>query len=368
MSMHSPKVLACAASVLLACTATFAGNVVVPSYEQLSKTDFAELKATLEKAGWPALHVQVLLGAEIQQRLNPPEIAKASDFRPFEYWRTGPDAEPLSHLNTPERLSARKTREESARRQFEALFPETEPEEQTLLRTWDEQRKWGKLSAEKRNALSAVFAQMNSARDAFLQTRGGMLIPEEHRQLWKITEDARSELAKILSPDELLDFDLRNSSTANRMRSELDNFQPTREEFLAIFKLRLPLELNFAHKFLGQIPEVDRARADAEAATEKAIAKLLGDTRYAEYKISLEPACQTLQFDGRFARTNAVTVRQLYRALLKAQTEYKNAENLSDGERRAAQAQIKSDLFKKFRAVFDEEGTRRYLQEQNLWP
>lgn len=345
-----------------------AADAVIPPYQELAALDFPSLKVALEKAGWPSAHVQAFLNAEIQHRIDPPRKITPADFRPFQFWRTGPDAEPLAQLNTPELRTERARREEAIRVQFDSLFPPADQDPDKLLLAWDCQRKWGSLPEAKRLAVTSLLSKAEKERDTLMHRCGGILSATEHRQLWKLAEGTRSELAHLLTPEELLDYDLRNSSTANRMRSELDNFQPTHDEFLALFKLRHPLELQFEHKAPGLDLEVDRQRAETETNIEKAIARLLGPTRYDDYKLSLQPACQTLQFDGRFAHADAASVRNLYRSFLAAQASIQSLDSLPEKEKQTALAKIKEGLHHDFRLVFDEEGTRRYLQEQGLWP
>lgn len=338
------------------------------AYDSLTRLDFPALKLELERAGWPATHVQAFLNAEIQRRLNPPEELTAADFRPFEFWRTGPDAEPLAHLNTPDRQAGRARREEAARVQFDALFPPSEQSADKLLLAWEDRRRWGDLPEEKRRAVTDLLSRAEKERDELLASRGGMLTPDEHRRLWELAGQTRAELARLLTPEELLDYDLKNSATANRMRAELDNFQPTRDEFLGIFRLRHDLELNFDQGFPSPDPDLERQRAEAVTAADEAIARLLGPERYDDYRLSLEPACQTLQFDGRFARSDAATVRRLYRTLLATRTGLRETEGLPEAEKAARATELKQGLHEQFRLVLDEEGTRRYLQEQELWP
>ena len=338
------------------------------SFEALARLDFPALKQELERAGWPAVHVQAFLNAEIQRRICPPDAPKPEDFRPFEFWRTGPDAEPLAHLNTPERQAARARREEEARLRFDSLFPPSEQSADKLMLAWEEQRRWGAVPEEKRPAVAAILTNAEKRRSELWNSRGGMLTEEERAQAREFSERARAELAKLLTPEELLDYDLRNSATANRMRAELDNFQPTRDEFLAIFRLRHGLELAFDHEAPGHDEEVERRRAGFAAAVDQAIAKLLGPERYDDYRLSLQPACQTLQFDGRFARSDATTVRRLYRSLLAARAGLRDVERQPEVERSVRAAELKRGLYEQFRLVLDEEGARRYLQEQELWP
>ena len=361
----------CCAFIASSCTFALArdsaaNDIAITPYDRLASMDFAALKAALEKAGWPASHVQAVVILEIQRRLNPIEPPKAADFAPFVFWHTGPDAEPLAPLNTPERRAERSRRAGAARDQIEALVPSEEPGDQKLLRAWEAQRQWGDLPAAKRTAVTELLSRAEKERDAYLQAHRDVLTPEDDRVLDRLAKQARAELGKILNPDELLDYDLRNSETAARMRSELDAFQPTREEFLAIFGLRHPLELEFAHLAPGHNPDLDRRRTAAEAEVDQALVKLLGPERYDDYRISLEPACQMLRFDGRTAHASAASVRQLYRKLIAAQAALHGVESFSEARRKPVETKIKTELYHDFAAVLGESGARHYLEEQSI--
>ncbi len=345
-------------------TATTTDSLAFP---RLAATDLHSLKTLLEKAGWPDSHVRAVLNVEVQRRLNPDPVLRPEDLKPFHFWHTGPDAMPVATINTPDERKARAAREQLAAAKYEELFPHVETET-GLLDRWEEQRRWGDLSAEKRAAVSALLDRAAKTRDDFLESRGRMLTRTEWETLWSANRDTRRQLAALLTPAELLDYDLRNSNTAAQMRNELDAFAPTRDEFLALFHARHPLELDFEDKPAGLDSAIDAARADAEKATQEKIAAALGDARFDDYRLSLDPACQTLRFDGRYARTDAATVRRLYRSFLKTKAALGNLDTLPASERDSAASALKAALFREFRTVLDEEGTRRYLQEQSLWP
>lgn len=336
-------------------------------FTQLSSLDLPALKSALEKAGWPKSHVQALLNIEIQRRFKTDFTPTFEDMRTFEFWRTGPDALPLAHLDTPEHRKEIAEREGKAREAFEALFPAQE-EESGPLTKWEEQRRWGSLPQEKRYAVEKILKTAELSRDKFLKERGRMLTRPEWETLWTANREARSQLAKTLTDDELLDYDLRNSNTAAQMRGELDSFEPTRDEFLAIFCLRHPLELDFEDKPKDLYPDIETQRTAAEKLSTQKIAALLGPERFDDYQLSLQSGCQVLRFDGRYARISAAAVRTLYRAFLATQTKLKEVEALPDEEKNLRTTELKANLFAQFRRSLDEEGTRRYLQEQGLWP
>jgi hypothetical protein len=366
--------IVCAALVLASSHGETVGTALNLNDERLHALPFAELKATLERAGWPAAHVQAVLHAEIQRRLNPPAEIKPSDLRPFEFWRTGPDAEGFSPAEVRRRQAEQTRREAEVSATFEALFPASvpaeSPAESPALAAWNDQREWGKLAAEKRAAIKATLDRCAAERDAIMDARGGLLNRDEWARVWKIVADARREIERLLTEEELLDYDLRTSPTANRLRKELDNFHPTQAEFLAIFRLRHAFELTFDHKPRGVDATVDQQRTDAEAELEKQLAAKLGLARYDDYRLSLQPACQLLQFDGRFSQVAAADIRALYRELLKTKARLAeiDASTQSDPEKNSARQHAKEDIYRRFIARLDEEGARRYLQEQSLWP
>jgi hypothetical protein len=311
--------------------------------------------------------VQALLNIEIQRRFNTDFTPTFEDMRTFEFWRTGPDALPLAHLDTPERRKEIAEREAKAREAFEALFPVIE-EESGPLTKWEEQRRWGSLPQEKRAIVEKILKASELSREKFIKERGRMLTRGEWETLWTANRETRSQLAKALTADELLDYDLRNSNTAAQMRGELDSFEPTRDEFLAIFRLRHGLELDFEDKPKDLYPDIETQRAAAEKLSTQKIAALLGPERFDDYQLSLQSGCQVLRFDGRYARISAGTVRTLYRAFLATQAKLKDAEALPEAEKSRRTTELKANLFAQFRHSLDEEGTRRYLQEQGLWP
>lgn len=371
-----PRTLSVLLSLILIALSDVSGRANEPirstplssiEFTQISTFDLTALKSALEKAGWPKSHVQALLNVEIQCRYRTDFTPTFEDMRTFEFWRTGPDALPLAHLDTPERRKEMAEREAKAREAYESLFPVVEDESGPLTK-WEEQRRWGNLPQDKRNAVEKILKDAEQFRDKFLKDRGRMLTRDEWEILWTANREARNQLAKALIADELLDYDLRNSNTAAQMRGELDSFEPTRDEFLGIFRLRHPLELDFEDKPKDLYPEIEAQRTAAEKLSTQKIAALLGPERFDDYQLSLDRGCQLLRFDGRYARITAATVRTLYRAFLATQAKLKEAEALPAVEKERRTTELKASLFAQFRRSLDEEGTRRYLQEQGLWP
>lgn len=124
------------------------------------------------------------------------------------------------------------------------------------------------------------YAQMTS--EVSLQSQGFMLA-EDRAQLALLEREKRADIAKLLSPAELFEFDLRSSPSANELRGRLAAFDPTESEYRALFQLQQTVD--------DQFPPVSTLSVEQRTQRTQALAKLqpqietaLGASRYAEYK------------------------------------------------------------------------------------
>ena len=99
-------------------------------------------------------------------------------------------------------------------------------------------------------------------------------------------------MAKLLTPEELENYDLRSSNTANTLRSQLGTFKPTEEEFRAIFRATRAAEDQYGSLTTAG-GSYDQLKQIQTAALENAKAVLPPD-RFADLKQSIDPAYQQI--------------------------------------------------------------------------
>jgi hypothetical protein len=133
----------------------------------------------------------------------------------------------------------------------------------------------------------------------------GFWEPQDYEEQNRLKVAYRDGLAKTLTQDELLNFDLATSSTASRLRSELTAFNATEQEMREIFKLRWKLDDEFSTTGPSNPndPEAGRKRGEAYQAMEAETKALLGEQRYAEYQRSRDYQFRTL---NRLAQQNGL--------------------------------------------------------------
>ncbi|HMJ64977.1 MAG TPA: hypothetical protein VK615_06475, partial [Candidatus Binatia bacterium] len=102
-----------------------------------------------------------------------------------------------------------------------------------------------------------------------------------------------AEMAQVLTPTELEEYQLRNSPTAASLRAQLHGFNPSEEEFRKLFQMQKTFDDQFNNGFNVTDPnQTDvqaAARDQAQQALESEMRKALGSQRYAEYQRVQDP-------------------------------------------------------------------------------
>jgi hypothetical protein len=118
--------------------------------------------------------------------------------------------------------------------------------------------------------------------DAQRKDRDDRLSPrEKEARIALLEKEERADLARLLSPRELEDHDLRNSRTSVVLRYKLGTFNPTEAEFRTLHSLLFPLDNS------GLSRTTNGAEAEAyfaaKDAVDRQIRTALGDARYGDY-------------------------------------------------------------------------------------
>ena len=151
------------------------------------------------------------------------------------------------------------------------------------------ERLYGNISAEKADQLSAIDRDYGEVSKAVREKTKGILLPEDRAQLAAIEAERRADLAQVLTPQELLEYDFRSSPSAATVRQSLRNFEATEEEFRALTTLQLAFDKTYGSPAsLSAEQQQQRALATTELTAQ--IKALLPPDRYAEYEIKTDPA------------------------------------------------------------------------------
>jgi hypothetical protein len=230
------------------------------------------------------------------------------------------------------------------------------------------------LPESKRETVRALHERFSELQREIYERANGVLLDEDRNKLSELQRRQDAEMAGILNPEELLQYQLHNSETANNLRIQLNGFQPSQEEFVKIFQLQKnfddQFDLAFDHTDDTAIDLKNRAQHDAQAALEDEIRKTLGNNRYAEYQRAQDGDYRALlQIADRY-QLNPDVANQVYNLKVASERQKQQIEslpNLSDQQRAQMLASVAQQAERNVASALGADVYRSYSRELGHW-
>ena len=237
--------------------------------------------AALQAAGLPAdLARDVLLGrafARYQQALKAARTSAAPD--DGRWWRTG-----AATRNREAELLARHALSDA----MIAAFGDD------LGLGGTDRAQLAFLPAEKRAALRRIGQDYDEMMAKF--SAGGIQLASDKEKLRLLRAERDRDIAALLTPAELADYELRTSPSAAAIRARYGDAIANEADFKKLFALQKAYDEKFpAESLSGRIsPETLRARSDAQKQLQADIRTAVGDDAYAALRRSADPELRAL--------------------------------------------------------------------------
>ena len=263
------------------------------SWQQIESPDYATYIANLRDVGCPEQTIRDIIIADVNQvfaRRRATELTTAEQ----QWWRSEPDTNVV-------RAAAEKARElEDERRTLLTKLLGPSWESGDLVSIPRPSRPGvvldgpvlGALSAETKQALQDVSLRSQDRMQAYLDAQRSAGKAPDPADLAKLRQQTRDSLARLLSPPELEEFLLRYSQNANDLRAEFGQlrfFEPTRDEFRAVFRATDAVDQRIQSLADAKDPGSLAAIKALEFQREDAIKVALGAKRYEEYQLLHDP-------------------------------------------------------------------------------
>ncbi len=141
------------------------------------------------------------------------------------------------------------------------------------------------LPAEKRDKLRSILGDYDELMAKF-GAQGGIQLASDKDKLKLLTSERARDIAALLSPEELADYEMRTSSTANNIRNRYGDGIATEEDFKKIYALQKAYDDKFSmENFNGRMtPETMKARTEAALQLQADLRSTLGDAAYTALK------------------------------------------------------------------------------------
>ncbi len=146
-------------------------------------------------------------------------------------------------------------------------------------------RQFGHLSGDKIAAIQRIQADFWLRSSEISAGDFAPSSPEDRNKLEVLSREEHRAITSVLTPAELEAYDLRNSTSANKLRAKFQSMDLSESEFLALYRLRQSIDEQFPP--IGRIVDAEReGQRTAEESYEAQVKALLGDQRYQMYQMT----------------------------------------------------------------------------------
>lgn len=273
-------------------------NVIVRrqffSWEELESNDYPTYIANLRDIGCPEQTIRDIIIADVNAlyaRKRSTEVLTPEQ----QWWRSEPDTNVLQ-------VAAAKIRELDRERRAllsSLLGPSWEGGDLVSLPRPSHPSValdgpvLGELTTEVKQAVQEIAARSQERIQTYTleQQRTGQ--PVDSAELARLWQQTRQELSAVLAPAQLEEFLLRHSQTATNLRAafgQLKYFNPTPEEFRAVFRATEALDQQLAGLGSATDPNSSLLRTALERQREDALRLALGAERFEQYRLLQDEA------------------------------------------------------------------------------
>lgn len=249
---------------------------------RLQSADMPTLVAQLRAAGFPPAFIRALAEAELLRRFAPrmDEIRRALAATP--YWRT--DSNYFNNSKIYEQINQFYRDRSKALRE---LLGQDAMAYAGMDPTEAQRRAYGNLAPAKIALVQQVADDYNEMLGQVRSATQGIVLPEDREKIAYLEKAKREDLAKILTPEELADYEMRTSTVTNRLRNMFTIMDASEAEFRTIYQTHLPYTETLYPTYSGGMSYTGMTQMDerrkATEAINATLKQTLGEARYAEY-------------------------------------------------------------------------------------
>ncbi len=280
-------------------------------WSALHAEDIRTLIARLRAAGFSPVVIRAIVNARLEStfsaRMN--ELVGSLGDTPF--WKP----EPFSSFNNPKFYETQNQIYRDRTKALREILGDDYFASSAADATADQRRKFGDLPKSKIDLIQRIaddYAEMIAQVRA---ATNGITLPEDREKLALLEREKRADLAANLTPAELEDYEMRNSTITTRLRTGLTLMDATEAEFRAIFRVLQPfadvLYPNPAGGIVRFTAEDSRLRTEAQAQVAAQLRAALGEQRHLDYVRSGNSEYQGLH---RLAQQNNIPTDAINRA------------------------------------------------------
>ncbi len=266
-------------------------------WRKVESADYRQYIANLRSIGCPDETIRDIITADVNKLYD----SRLRELRPggtnkFEYWKPGMAMfKQMADETQIEKRQAVAREKRALLTELLGSAPEEKPDMMAMFGGVNPFERMLDFLPASKQTLAMEIEQKFGAKLMKSMDSGGIGDGDAMKNMAKVQREKEAELAKVLTPQELEDYNLRMSQTANMMRFQLASFDPNEQEFRAAFKARKKLDDEFGFTGVPPSDKAEREKYDAaKKAMETELKQTLGETRFADYERAQDFVYQNL--------------------------------------------------------------------------
>jgi hypothetical protein len=245
--------------------------VTAPANPPTTNAEFKALRVRLESQGLPPDVVRAVLVQLVQRGFQRRQAELLGMPSPDEYWRS-----PNPRVDAAAQSALQDLGREQRRTLRELGGHDLEFDENA------QRRQFGGLPEAKVGQLKRIFADYADLEESHLAESSDRGRTDARARAELLAREKRADIERLLTPEELLNYDLRNSHAAHRLRGKIGQFAVSEAEFRTLYPLFKATLDTGGTDTRGNVADERRARETAERQLDEQLRRGLGDTRYQE--------------------------------------------------------------------------------------
>ena len=336
-------------------------------WRMVESEDYKKYIANLRSIGCPEETIRDIITADVKKLFDSRRKAASGSTNKFEFWKAG---NMFAGMLDEEKIKQSQELAKEKRALLKELLgvePEEKPDLFAAVNPFESMLDF--LPASKQADVMDVFQKYQAKMAKTFS--GGTPDAEDMKKLQTTQKEMEAELAKVLTPQEMEDYQLRMSQTAMMMRFQLASFDPSEQEFRDIFKQKKAFDDEFGpYGMMSQDADTKKKYDAAKKDMDASIKSILGDDRYADYE-----RAQDFTYQGiyRVADRNglgkdaAVKVYDMKKAAEDQAMKVRNDTTLSPEQRAQALSGIRSETERSIRGVFGDTAWQSYQKQPTAY-
>jgi len=335
----------------------------------LKANDPEALRDLLRSAGLPDETVRNLVGTAIWSRYRDRMKALQPKPDPSKPWWKNDQGNWYGNMTREQRSEMRRLQREANDESTRVLGPNKDNN------GWGHQdARLTFLPEEKRASYREIEQDYQDLIQEVQQDMQGFALPSDTEKIRFLKEEQKRDLAAILTPAELADYELRMSNTAQQLRWKMTRFDGTEDEYRKVFAAQKAFDDSQQTDAYGnpinQTPEDWKKRQEAEKVLGTQIKEALGADRYADYVRSQTYEYQQLSSVAKRLALPPETVSQVYNLRSEVSAESQRIadnESLAPDQKKQAFAELAARTREQVKKSLGDEAAGVYLKSGMSW-